>query len=229
MDAHASPPSDVVLLVDEFDRPLRTAGKVESHLGRGTRHRAFTLLVFDRDGRLLLTRRADAKPLWAGRWDGTVASHPRVGEGYADAARRRVPDELVVTDGAPQPFVVLNRFLYRADDDGGAENELCATVVTIVDADRIAGPREGEISELRWVAADDLAREVDSAPLDLCPWLLIALEFVARGRWTAPLGEVADTIAAWRDALDAERLAQAVSRHRVDAHYATLDDESPID
>lgn len=216
-------PDDVVL-VDEHDRPLRVADKTASHSGRGTLHRAFTLLVFDHDARLLLARRADDKPLWAGRWDGTVASHPRADEDYGDAALRRLPDELELADGASPSVAVLNRFLYRADDDDGAENELCATVVAVVEADDVVRARPDEISSLRWVGVDAFADELAAAPTTLCPWLLIALEFITRGDSVPPPEESAAAVSTWARGLDPERLAHALTFHRVDAHYATLAD-----
>ncbi len=223
-DVH-SHPRDHVLLVDDQDRPLRPADKAASHRGRGQRHRAFTLLVFDRDARLLLAQRAATKTLWSGSWDGTVASHPRVDESYVDAARRRLPDEVELAADADLDIAVLNRFLYRADDESrGAENEVCATVITVLDADSVRGSRPDEISALRWSTPTELLGQAKEDPDDLCPWLLIALEFVARRRWTPPASPMTAIVEQWARALDAETLARAVAAHHVDAHYATLDD-----
>ena len=85
---------EFVILVDENDNPIGTEEKVKCHLPNGKLHRAFTALLFDKDGRLVLTKRAKEKMLWPGDWDGTFASHPRESEGYVSSGERRMPEEL---------------------------------------------------------------------------------------------------------------------------------------
>jgi len=51
-------PEELVILVDENDNPIGTEEKVKCHLPNGKLHRAFTALLFDIDGRLVLTKRA---------------------------------------------------------------------------------------------------------------------------------------------------------------------------
>ena len=45
---------------------------------------------FDKDGKLVLTRRAKEKMLWPSDWDGTFASHPRESETYVSSGERRM-------------------------------------------------------------------------------------------------------------------------------------------
>ena len=54
-----------VIVVDENDREQGLANRLEAHTGDGIRHRAFTVLVFDRAGNVLLAQRAADKRLWA--------------------------------------------------------------------------------------------------------------------------------------------------------------------
>ena len=76
---------EFVILVDGNDNPIGKEEKVKCHLPDGKLHRAFTALIFNKDGKLLLTKRSDSKMLWPGDWDGTVASHPREGETYVSS------------------------------------------------------------------------------------------------------------------------------------------------
>lgn len=46
---------------------------------RGTCHRAFSVFLFDEQGRLLLQQRAKAKITFPGVWTNTCCSHPLVG------------------------------------------------------------------------------------------------------------------------------------------------------
>ena len=62
-EVHANARQSVVL-VDENDEPQGVANRLDAHTGEGMRHRAFTCLVFDGDGRLLLAQRAPDKSIW---------------------------------------------------------------------------------------------------------------------------------------------------------------------
>ena len=87
-------PEEYLILVDEKDNPVGTEEKIKCHLPNGLLHRAFTALIFDKNGRLVLTKRAKEKMLWPNDWDGTVASHPRESETYVSSGERRMPEEL---------------------------------------------------------------------------------------------------------------------------------------
>src|ERR1035437_4670827 len=71
--------ADDVILVDADDRMLGVTGKMEAHRN-GLTHRALSVIVRDRDGRLLLQRRASGKYHSGGLWTNTCCSHPRPGE-----------------------------------------------------------------------------------------------------------------------------------------------------
>jgi len=68
--------AEKVILVDALDNILGALSKVDSHRGEGRLHRAFSILVFDRDNRLLLQKRAANKITFPGVWANTVCSHP---------------------------------------------------------------------------------------------------------------------------------------------------------
>jgi len=68
-----------VIAVDPDDTEQGTVNRLDAHTGDGIRHRAFTCLVFDTEGRILLAQRAPTKRLWDGHWDGTVAPTPSRG------------------------------------------------------------------------------------------------------------------------------------------------------
>ena len=88
---------EFVILVDGNDNPIGKEEKVKCHLPNGKLHRAFTAMIFNKEGKLLLTRRSASKMLWPDDWDGTVASHPREGETYVSSAERRMPEEIGIT------------------------------------------------------------------------------------------------------------------------------------
>lgn len=121
---------EFVILVDENDNPIGSEEKVKCHLPNGKLHRAFTALLFDQDGRLVLTRRAKEKMLWPKDWDGTFASHPRESETYVSSGERRMPEELGITG----TLDYLHKFEYHVPyKDIGSENEICGTLVGVID------------------------------------------------------------------------------------------------
>ena len=166
---------EYVILVDENDNPIGSEEKVKCHLPDGKLHRAFTALLFDRKSRLVLTRRAKEKMLWPGDWDGTVASHPREGETYASSAERRMPEEL----GISCKMDYLMKFEYHVPyKEIGSENEICGTLIGIIDESTQFKMIKDEIDEIKWISAKELFSEIKNNPEKYCPWMLIALEFL---------------------------------------------------
>lgn len=164
--------TEYLILVDKDDNPVGTEEKVRCHLPDGKLHRAFTVLLFNKKNQLLLTRRSPSKMLWPGDWDGTVASHPRKDETYVSSAERRLPEEI----GASCKLDYLFKFEYHVPyKDVGSENEICGTLLGIVDEPFVMNLVEDEISETRWVSSEDLLDDVEKNPQDYCPWMLVAL------------------------------------------------------
>ena len=52
---------EYVILVDQNDNPIGKEDKVKCHLPNGKLHRAFTALIFNGEGKLLLTKRSESK------------------------------------------------------------------------------------------------------------------------------------------------------------------------
>ena len=82
-----------VILVDENDNEIGTEEKLKAHQDAAL-HRAFSIFVFNSKGELLLQQRAKGKYHSAGLWSNTTCSHPRPGEDIADAAHRRLQEEM---------------------------------------------------------------------------------------------------------------------------------------
>jgi isopentenyl-diphosphate Delta-isomerase len=149
---------DEVILVDADDRPLGTMGKLEAHR-QGVRHRALSVIVRDRDNRLLLQRRAFGKYHSGGLWTNTCCSHPRPGEDTADAAARRLAEEM----GFACPLTLLFSTHYRADVSNGLiEDELVHVFGGRFDG--TPDPDPAEVAEWCWKGADELARDMDQRP-----------------------------------------------------------------
>jgi isopentenyl-diphosphate Delta-isomerase len=167
---------EYLILVDKNDNQIGTEEKVKCHLPNGKLHRAFTIFLFNKEGKLLLTKRSPSKMLWPGDWDGTVASHPRQSENYISSAERRLPEELGVTC----KLDYLYKFEYHVPYKNiGSENEICGTLIGILDDASKIKLVEGEISDIKWVTLEEILREIKITPNIFCPWLLVALYFLS--------------------------------------------------
>jgi len=167
---------EYVILVDQDDNPIGKEDKVKCHLPNGKLHRAFTALIFDGDGKLLLTKRSEGKMLWPNDWDGTVASHPRESETYVSSAERRMPEEI----GISCKMNYVNKFEYHVPYKNiGSENEICGTLIGMVDSFDNSCMIKDEISEVKWINPDELKNELEQNRDAYCPWMVIALYFLA--------------------------------------------------
>jgi isopentenyl-diphosphate delta-isomerase len=167
---------EYLILVDNNDKQIGTEEKVKCHLPNGKLHRAFTIFLFNQEGKLLLTQRSMSKMLWPGDWDGTVASHPRQSENYVSSAERRLPEELGITC----KLEYLYKFEYHVPyKDIGSENEICGTLIGILDDSTKIKLVKDEISDTRWITLEQILTEVKKSPQIFCPWMLVALYFLS--------------------------------------------------
>jgi isopentenyl-diphosphate delta-isomerase len=200
---------EYVILVDGNDISIGTEEKVKCHLPDGKLHRAFTALLFDKNGRLVLTRRAKEKMLWPEDWDGTFASHPRESESYVSSGERRMPEEL----GIEGKLDYLHKFEYHVPyKNVGSENEICGTLIGVIDETTELKKIEGEIDEIKWISAKELLSEIKTNPKIYCPWMLIALEFLDKSD-KSMLEKHANILSTWMNNEVHEGLINAIKTH----------------
>ena len=165
-----------VIAVDGDDNPEGLVNRLDAHTGDGIRHRAFTALLFDGDGNVLLAQRAPNKRLWDTYWDGTVASHPVEGQTQVEATRERLEEELGVTPDQYGDLRVTDKFEYkRYYLDQGLEWEVCSVLQATLE-DRTLDPDEEEVAGLMWVPYERLHENPKwYRQLRLGPWFEIAM------------------------------------------------------
>ena len=64
------------IIVDENDKITGQDSKINCHLGNGKLHRAFSVLIFDSNEKLLIQQRADEKITFPSIWANSCCSHP---------------------------------------------------------------------------------------------------------------------------------------------------------
>jgi len=178
-----------VVAVDADDEPDGVVNRLDAHTGDGIRHRAFTTLVFDGEGNVLLAQRAPGKRLWGSWWDGTVASHPVEGQSQVEATCQRLDEELGITPEQYDDLRVTDRFEYkRYFENAGVEHEVCAVLKVTLD-DRSLDPDEEEVAGLLWVPYERLHENPEwYRQLRLCPWFEIAMRRDTSPDHTPPAG-----------------------------------------
>ncbi|WP_374058821.1 isopentenyl-diphosphate Delta-isomerase [Planomonospora sp. ID67723] len=160
-------PDEHVVLLDTDGNAIGTAPKTAVHGPDTPLHLAFSSYVFDRQGRVLLTRRASHKLTWPDVWTNSCCGHPLPGEPIPDAVVRRLSYELGLQ--VDRVDLLLPRFSYRAVMDNGiVERELCPVYRAVVSAEAVPNP--DEVGQVRWVPWKEFAHDVLSGGMDISPW-----------------------------------------------------------
>jgi isopentenyl-diphosphate delta-isomerase len=186
MNAFDDSDSEALILVDELDQSVGYLDKAACHEGRGILHRAFSLLIFNDSGDLLIQQRAPGKRLWPLYWSNSCCSHPRSNETLEIATKRRLREEL----GIDCPLQYLYKFHYQAQFDAtGAENELCSVYIGhTADAPRV---NTAEINDWRWVSPEALQEELAAqGGQTFTPWFMLEWTRIWRDHRSAVLSLV---------------------------------------
>ncbi len=161
---------DEVILVDDEGRQIGTAPRAKVHTVDTPLHRAFSVYIFDANGRTLITRRALTKVAWPGVWSNSCCGHPRPGESTPEAITRRVREELGMK--VRDISVALPDFRYRAVDASGVvEHEICPVYVARSDDNPVPDP--DEVMDHAWVPWDNAVTSLTNAPQVFSPWMVL--------------------------------------------------------
>ena len=176
----AAADSEALILVDEADREVGHLSKAKCHDGQGVLHRAFSLLIFNGEGELLLQQRAPSKRLWPLYWSNSCCSHPRRAESMETAIHRRLYEEL----GLRCPLQFLFKFQYQAQfESAGSEQELCSVFIGRSSDPVRTDPNE--IQAWRWIRPEALHGELVANPDRFTPWFKLEWARIWREHRTA--------------------------------------------
>lgn len=159
-----------VVLVDRTDRTLGEMEKMEAHR-KGVLHRAFSVLLFNNDGQLLLQRRAFGKYHSGGLWTNTCCSHPRPSENLTEATQRRLMEEM----GISLTPEYLYAFTYRADlDEGLVENEYDHVFTGVFNGTPQINP--DEVADWRFADVSQITSDIKKRPEQYTPWFRLIMD-----------------------------------------------------
>ncbi len=160
---------EMVVLVDENDRPIGVSEKLAAHR-KGLLHRAFSIFIFNEQGHMLLQKRAEHKYHSGGLWSNACCSHPRPGESLLQAVRRRLREELGITCPIKKAF----DFIYRIHLTRGLiEHELDHVFYGLYNGK--IHPNPDEVADYRWMKIDSLLSSLRFQPEKYTEWFKIIL------------------------------------------------------
>ncbi len=161
--------AEMCLIVDKQDNVIGSETKRNCHWGSGIRHRAFSVLIFDSQGRLLVQKRSAEKITFPGVWANSCCSHPLDmksendgSEGVENAARRKLDQELgiplEITETWSFHHIGKMEYSCRWDKDW-IEREI--DHIMVVQADTEVNHNENEISDVLWVDPLEIGRMME--------------------------------------------------------------------
>ncbi|KAJ3346181.1 isopentenyl-diphosphate delta-isomerase idi1 [Entophlyctis luteolus] len=194
---------EMCIVVDQNDKALGADSKKNCHLmtkiNEGLLHRAFSVFLFNSEGKLLLQQRADEKITFPGCFTNTCCSHPLAVQdeveeadqiGARRAAQRKLEHELGIPIGQVplDKLKFLTKIHYLAPSDGiWGEHEV--DYIFIAQADVELAPNPNEVKSVKYVTKEELQElfaTADAKGIALTPWFrLIAENFLFK--WWAQL------------------------------------------
>ena len=153
-----------VILVDEGDRETGTMEKMEAHR-RGVLHRAFSILLFNSKGELLLQKRSSEKYHSGGLWTNTCCSHPHPGESIIAAANRKLKQEMGI-DLYPE---FAFKFIYKTSlDHQLIEHEYDHVLIGQFDGQPEINPEE--VEDWKFIDVTSLREDIARHPDQYTQW-----------------------------------------------------------
>ncbi len=161
-----------VVIVDESDEALGSVEKLLAHR-TGLLHRAFSVVIVNQRGEMLLQQRALSKYHSGGLWSNACCGHPRLGEGTVAAGERRLHEEL----GLICDLREVGSFVYTAKlDDSLVEHEYDHVLIGTTDANPVLDPLEA--MGWRWMDLRELSRDMLIDSSQFTAWLPMVLAVV---------------------------------------------------
>ena len=159
-----------VILVDEQDNNIGTMEKMEAH-HKGVLHRAFSILLFNAKGEVLLQKRAISKYHSGGLWTNTCCSHPLPDESMQHATHRKLMQEM----GINVPLRFAYKFIYKTKlDKNLTEHEL--DHVFTGEFDGVPMINSDEVEDWKFIDLPSLRESIKSHPDSYTVWFKLIME-----------------------------------------------------
>ena len=197
--AQASLMAEAVIAVTEDDTVIGPMSKLEAHQGAGHYHRAFSVLLFNTKGEMLLQQRSSDKVTFPNVWANACCSHPlhspeelelENAMGVKRAAVRKLEQELGIDPAqvSTDDMVYMTKMRYSARmNEEWIERELDHIIVMCADVE--INPNPNEVANTLWVDHDKMEAmllEERAADQAIAPWFrCIAARIMKPSWWSA--------------------------------------------
>ena len=186
--------AEAVIAVDEKDNVIGPMSKHESHFGPGAYHRAFSVLLFNSQGKLLLQKRSSSKVTFPGVWANSCCSHPlhhaseleeQHSNGVKIAAIRKMDQELGIDPDSFSledfHYITKMRYSCRMNQDW-IEREI--DHILYIQSDVDLNPNPNEVEEIRWVSTEELEDMLIADEGDIiAPWFRCIAARIMNDKW----------------------------------------------
>jgi len=190
---------EMCLVVDIDDNVVSSETKLDCHKNDGIRHRAFSVLIFDSQGRLLVQKRSSEKITFPGVWANSCCSHPLDVEsenegsnGVENAARRKLEQELGIPLDITEKwsFHHIGRMEYSCRwNEDWIEREI--DHIMVVNTDTEVSHNENEISDVLWADSREINRMMEGSGKwgdeVIAPWFKLIWENYAEPHGCEPI------------------------------------------
>lgn len=145
--------TDQIVLLDTNLLPTGSADKLISHHANTPLHLAFSIYLFNKNGELLVTRRAASKKVWPGVWTNSCCGHPMPEESLEQAVLRRCDYELGITK-LEKIKMIIPDYIYKTPPFNGIiEHEFCPIFAGLIDG--TIKLNQNEVSEFTWMSWEE--------------------------------------------------------------------------
>lgn len=160
-----------VILCDKDGNEIGQYDKLQAHV-ENKLHKAFSIMIYNTSGQLLLHKRADVKYHTPGLWTNACCSHDIPGEDITVTVSRRLQEEMGFTCKLQPQFT----FLYQAELDNELFEYELDTVYTGIYDGPIDVFNPDEVSDARWMNISDVQSEIVANPEQFTPWFKILMQ-----------------------------------------------------
>lgn len=167
--------TQIISAVDDSGKFLEYIPRMVGHIGSGRRHLGITILVYNKEGQLLLQKRKHL--VFDSIWCFTADTHPYNlngrDESIEEATKRALKEDFNIEGISIKN---LGFFNYFERDGKYCENEYCGMVVGEYNGEINMNPEHGY--DFAWMDKKDFLEDFKNNPKKYAPWVPGGIEIL---------------------------------------------------
>ncbi len=148
-----------ILVVDKQDNPIGKAS-MEEIQAKGLYHRIVRIHVEDKEGRILLQKRASTVSSFPNCWDHSASGHVDAAENYEQAAERELFEEIGIRSKLKEIGMYQSNYVYG----DRIFNRFNKVYKAVVDRETVFTLEPEEVSEVKWATLDEIKQMIKNTP-----------------------------------------------------------------